>query len=528
VSAGADRRRGRPSTVVGDFPVGQGSELPPAHAVSWLLRMNRLHGPDDELTTVRNFARALSAGRAGSPVTPSRVSRWETAHATPAAVDITGYERVLGVDRGHLVTIADLLRGDPRSAAAGPRAHVQELLERAIGGGRLGSTEWKKISDALTTPEFALMRRSEWQTLVTRLLAETSVARGWRYIPRFTALEQLCTHPEAARTLIESVDALLADPHAQVLIDPVALLAHVPFAPAAAALYRHLAEPSGERALHATLIGWSLRSANHPLSVVQQQRLADIAGAVLTDGTVSAATRGAAADLIAALRPPGGLSLAVRVRRQLSTELQATVDTRSRVPERTGNRVVAALLTSVSSGLRVAHDEDPVLPHVLVTGLFSSSVERRVNAGLLLAATPLRPLVADALADALGDAAALDPAVAEGVVDLLGVVGGHRHRGALEALLADPTTATGVTAHAATSLGHLPGRTPTTLWRTVLDRHPTAAVGRAVLYSAGMTADVALLDTVATAPNTPTALRQDARWWLRAGLTDHVSMGQDH
>ncbi|MET8853411.1 hypothetical protein [Amycolatopsis sp. NPDC004625] len=504
--------------------MGQSADLPSAHAVSWLLRMNRLHGPDDELTTVRNFAVALSAHRGGTPVTPSRISRWETAQAAVGTADIVGYEQVLGISAGHLVTVADLVRRPASSPPAAPMCQVQELLERAIGGGYLHCTEWMKISAALTTPTHALMRRAEWQVLVNRLLVETSVARGWRYVPRFTALEHLGAHPEAARPIVESVDALLRDHYTQVLIDPVALLSRIPFTQASTVLYRHLTDPCGERVLHATLIGWGLRSASCRLSTDVRQRLADVAGAVLTDRTVSAATRSAAADLIAALRPLGGLTLAAPVRRQLDVEFRAMVATRSRVPEDTAGLVVGNLVNAVSSGLRVVHDEDPVLPHVLAAALFSSSVERKVNAGLLLAATPLKALVADALARTLGERTAMGTAVAEGMVDLLGVTGDHRHRGALETVLADPQTPDGVAARAAMSLGHLPGRTPSALWLSALDRCTASAVQRAVLYGAGMTADVDLLDIVAAAPERDSSVREGARWWRREELRDQVSM----
>jgi hypothetical protein len=96
--------------------------------VAWLLRTNRLYGPDRELAAGRTFARAFGGGCADRAVDAAQVARWELVAARADYRTIRRYEELLGLPDHRLTVLADTVyreaRGTPgRRAAPGDPLH---------------------------------------------------------------------------------------------------------------------------------------------------------------------------------------------------------------------------------------------------------------------------------------------------------------------------------------------------------------------------------------------------------------------
>src|SRR5262245_33127294 len=141
----ASQRGGRrpeptPSTSIPDGWVGCEDR------VAWLLRINRIYGPDEELAVGANFARAFSGGPVPRSIDGAQVTRWERASQRAAFQVIRRYEEVLNLPSNRIVAVADVLYRETRGAPGrsyldrGLRAdsrevhrRTEQLLDRACG-----------------------------------------------------------------------------------------------------------------------------------------------------------------------------------------------------------------------------------------------------------------------------------------------------------------------------------------------------------------------------------------------------------
>src|SRR5215212_7092098 len=139
--------------------------------MGWLLRVNRMLGPDPNLATAARFAAALRASGDG-PASPARVSQWETGVARVGRRTVRRYETLLGLPTDRLAAIAETLPGvdDPACSAGHERTGL--LLERALGGAALSGPTWDELTGSLAgRPDVLIYPRDGWERLTLRLLA---------------------------------------------------------------------------------------------------------------------------------------------------------------------------------------------------------------------------------------------------------------------------------------------------------------------------------------------------------------------
>ncbi len=504
---------GRPNKITDDAD-GRFASRP---RIAWLLRMSRLYGRDPELAVARRCVIAFAARH--GPVTPSQISRWENGVLPVPYRVIRAYEDLLGLPAGHLTAAVDTLH-QVRSVRPGPprldrrftpgarlAGELDDLLDRCTGGARVHGVDWDGMSARVLAISHVYLPRTVWTTLVARLLAEMSVARGRDYQHRWEALRRLQGHPVAREVIASAVAEMVADPASQIVVDPLMLLVHD--REAARLLVDEVAAPTTARTLHAALEVCELAAEAGRFGRAEATNLGVLARAHLADNGLPAPLRRAAADLVVSLTPPG-------------TRPRSGPD-RDVSPARAA--AVAALTDAVETVLDVAArgtsaGENRMLSRLVDELLFGQQPDVRLGAAAVLAASPFGKPIADELASALS---ARDRGVPGEWARALGTIGGAEHRPALEALLVGEAPHA-VTAQAAVSLGNLPGRTEPAVLLHATRHHARTwqrtrcggaeEVLRALLYAAGMQRAGAVLSEVRDRAGLPAEVRAAARWWL--------------
>src|ERR1700730_16729370 len=115
-SADARTPRGRPYRQMGASTSIQGTSV----RVAWLLRVNRLLGPNGDWTRTATFAAAFRGGCYPRGVSESTVSRWETGAGRATFLTLRRDEELPGVTRGLLVAAPDTIYRYTRRGTVGP------------------------------------------------------------------------------------------------------------------------------------------------------------------------------------------------------------------------------------------------------------------------------------------------------------------------------------------------------------------------------------------------------------------------
>jgi hypothetical protein len=553
--------RGRPAALPVDGTPFDGPRVDVEARLAWLLRLHRLCSPDPDNRSLAGFARRLRA--TGVTCDSARVSRWETGRAAVPDQVVARYERVLGVPAGALRSVRAGLRALTRDAAPAPDAfptdppqdRLDRVYDRLTAPGADGG-DWLDLADLLAGPgpQRVLLPGRLLESWVGRLVAELMRAVGTAYTTRFQALTALITHRPLTPLVAAAIDAVVREPGAQGVADPVSLLGEVGTPAITARLLdafahetggirlgsahallnlivtgtlpatHHTAhhdthhrttadDPHGPGAALATML--TTRLPAHPLAGDVDKRAADQrVGADKrpgTDGRVGADKRAGADGRLGA---------------------DATTLAWYELSRRTGAGALAAAARE-----RLGIEDDPMLDRIVLEALGSRHLERRHHAGLLLLASPYRPAIAALTADAAAHhphpparhAAAtllryvVGPAQLPVLHDWLTPSRPHAgHPGAGLSSAGPPNdgrrelvgVGLGALAHAGVPAGQA-GRVDL----TSLLGMPGVS-GSALVYAAGMTGAPALRDW-ADDPGTVAPLRQAARWWLRHGPAIH-------
>ncbi len=494
----------RQPDVLDDLTPLDGSRIDVGSRIGWLLRTTR----SVHRVPLRQMASGLS--ESGVQVSVASLSRIESEGLRSGAV-IDGYERVLGLDPGHLRSVIDALCRTfdyapvDVSPGLGPadldeysRSVDAVLLDEPRGG------DWLRFArEHEDDRRFGLPVRS-MQPLVARLASETSRAVGIAYLTRYEALSRLrCS--AYAPIVDEVVREIVRDPDTQVVVDLMIVVSERPTR---------------------SLFEWATELLSHPtLGVVRGASLAienmRSVGGISPDAWLGLAPAFVRAYALATDDQPRRVTLTKlfknlppRTRTAIRAELKERLE---HVPgpvgwdvSRQNAHLELARQLADTVCAEMDHPEQPLLARMLFEILYEFRGTRSGTSGLILMASPFVEVVHPHLMDlavngpdetsrdgARGVVSALQTAATDldvtgwlesgdaGLVHtaylLLGNAGRSMSDEELEAgLAADPVTA-----------------------------------GKAI-YSAGMAQHPRLCELAAD-PTRPGSVRSAAAWWLREG-----------
>jgi hypothetical protein len=192
--------------------------------MGWLLRVNRVLGPQRDLVTAARFACALRS-LGGGAASPAQVSKWETGAARVGHGTVRRYERLLGLPVNRLAAMAAILPDTAVTHTGGDPAALPDLLDAGLSGDPMTGPGWDDLTAQLQDRHDVLIHpRDSWERLTHRLLTEMVVADGLPWIQRNAALARLLRHPSGGAAAIAACASFAADPAHQVFVEPLAAL----------------------------------------------------------------------------------------------------------------------------------------------------------------------------------------------------------------------------------------------------------------------------------------------------------------
>jgi hypothetical protein len=507
--------------------------------IAWLLRTNRIYGPDERLVTGAVFARAFAGERWRQGVDGAQITRWERASQKAGYPALRRYEELLGLPTHHLVVVADtiyrerhgragapLLSRDRASDAAQLRTRTLALLERALGGDVMTGQHWDDLTTGLWgLPGLVLYPPSLWSDLAQRLVSEMIIAEDLDWLYRNEALARLLGHPDGELAVISACAALAADPSSQVVIDPLMVLEASGHHESVVPVLRQIGSPASAHAHHAAWLVAAEKVAHGHFSVAQRRRLAQHAFDVMAEDSDVVPHRIAAAEILRQLDPRTSGSLPPRVRRLAGRDpssshvLHTGRTMGSAAADTIIDRVAARTMSSMPrDALRV----DPMLRFLLDEMLFHPRMSRRFVATCTIGASPYAPAVDQALMAELRSHRLLaDPTTAPAMIAAMGYLGDGRVRQFLEPVALDPSLPEQVTVAALRALAHCAGHSAGEFWQAASRRYAaSAAHARALVYAFGIARDQPMLRRYRAQPPFPGA-REAASWWLN--IPSHIS-----
>lgn len=510
--------------------VDAGAALGRRARVAWLLRVNRLLAEERPLRSLPAFAAAFHGGMYDREVSTSTVSRWETGRTPVPWRAVRRYEELLALPRNTLTATArtvwrywapgPVLDVDPAGPATRP---LEDLLEQAVSGDVMTGDDWDQLTDGLCAcPDAVLMPSGTWSVLAERLVEEMVIADDLPWMLRFESLNRLLNHRRGGRTVIAVCGGMAAGRARLTATEIVCALDNCAHPDAADLVLSELTAPSGPLA-HRGAVMACFRKVRYRHFDEGQLR-------TLVRAVRDSAGTGPFGDQIEPLR--GHLSA---VHPEYARAVLGRRGTTRRHGE--GDRadpdaraLVAAAVHRVTARLGTVEPDrvgDPAVPAVLVAEALASPLfDIRLYAAFLLAATPYRPVLADALAaELVRPLAVRHEELAVVLLEALRVLGDHRHRGLLQRL-AVLSSVPRPTAYAAVrGLGHVAADRSTgdflrgavahhhAAWLT--DRDPvTAATLESLVYALGMASRDDLLTSILTGPDFLPVARTAAAWWL--------------
>ncbi len=508
---------------------GAGAGLGRRARVAWLLRVNRLLAEEKPLRSLPAFAAAFRGGSYDREVSVSTVSRWETARTPVPWQAVRRYEELLGLPRNLLAATArtvwrywapgPVLDVDPVAPAA---RDLEDLLEQAVSGDVMTGDHWDQLVDGLCArPDVVLMPSGTWALLAERLVEEMVIADDLPWMLRFESLNRLLNHRRGARTVVAVCGALAAERARLTATEIVCALDNSAHPDAADRVLRELAQPSGPLAHRGAVMACFRKVDYRQFDGAQLTRLVRAVRDCADDSPFG--------DQIEPLRAHLSTAHPEHARALLGRRPPPPLPGRRTAdPAAAAVRRVSARLGALEPG-RVG---DPAVPTALVTEALASPLfDVRLYAAFLLAATPYRPVLADALAaELVRPLATRREELAVPLLDALRVVGDHRHRGLLQWLAVTPGIPRTVAYAAVRGLGHVAAdRSTGDFLRSALAHHHsawltgrdpvTAATLESLVYALGMAARDDVLSTVRTNPDYLPATRTAAAWWL--DIPDH-------
>ncbi|MDX2971302.1 hypothetical protein PWY87_28055 [Kribbella solani] len=465
--------------------------------LGWMLKVNRVAGPDPGLRTRTAFARVLP-DQVVRPVHPSTIQRWEAGSLRAPRGAITRYERLLALPTGTLTSIFDLLEQlgrtpltVPARNTALPAGRINQLLELACSPDEvISGAEWDELTGLLDARPMAFLPQPLWEAIAERLLVEMLIACGTPWNLRYAAFNRLVVHPSGQEAVIDVCAATAALPDHQVMTSTVAALGASDHAYAITVLLRQLAEPTNDKALTGAVIALAAAADRGRLEAYDQAR-ADAA--------------------LQAFRSPARPFVQPDDRR---TAMVNGIAARTSAVDESGTGELD-VLSELVDGL-----------------LFDADSEIRVAAAALLAATPYKRSLAAALRAELMKPSTLtgDPEWSSTLLAALRYVGGEPELRLSQLMV----TADGLPAEtvrvAAFAIAHLDGKAPDSWWNHAIEKHLRQAARResaeilsGLAYSAGITGHLPTLERLRLDARAPHEAQTAASWWLN--LPSQITAG---
>ncbi|WP_055490858.1 hypothetical protein [Streptomyces sp. TP-A0356] len=501
------------------------------HRIAWLLRVNRTLGPHAEYASLPAFARAFRGGSYPRDVSPSTVSRWETAQAPVPRAAVRRYEELLALPPDLLVATVETtarylapsalerppLPGGPQETRA-----TEDLLDHALSDDVMSGAEWGRLTDGLcASGAVTLMPSGVWSLLTRRLVEEMVIADGIPWMLRFEALNRLLNHPRGSRHAIAVCAALAADPANHAATEVICALDNTAHPDAAARVLAALRRPAGPRSQQGAHMACLRKIRYRHFSPGQLHVLARELTHLPDDG-----------DAIGQVAPLAGGLLA------LHPQFEPTLGALRVPPEHDGDRRIGVSARRVAASAEAAAVREP-LDGAALTALVTEMLQHpefdaRLYTALLLAATPYRAGLADALVSELARPVTVrDTGLAVPLLGALRVLGGAPRRGPVERLALAGQAPWAAVAAAVHGLGHIAAaQADVGFWVRALRHHAArrqtegdaaAEAGlRGLVYAMGMADRYDLLAALGARPGTPYSVRSAAAWWL--DISPHVRL----
>ncbi|GAB1690840.1 hypothetical protein KRM28CT15_26430 [Krasilnikovia sp. M28-CT-15] len=501
--------------------------------IGWLLRTNRRLGPNPSLRSGQEFARAFR--RDGErPLAPSQITRWEKGALPVGRPTIRRYEQLLGLPTESLVTISDAaLRTIPgpgrRSApvdqptvVAPPTEELHDLLDRAADpGGAMTGVSWGKLTDLIgAQPALVLHPPKLWQDIAEQLLMELTIAQNTAWLQRNEAVSRLLEHPVAGPFLVAACIALAEDPSSPVVIEPLALLSVTAHPDANRYVLSQLERPATERACYGALLA-AVHKIRHGHFQTELARVVACIGRLLADPGLTQVLRPLVTEVASAVvrHAPGA---AARLRPPGARACRASENPDANLGQGPGPRIAAA---AQRCGPDNGTDVDDVLTDLVRMVVGGTDPDQRMIATMLIASTPYRQAVAQAL---LGEiTASIARRADDGHEISLRALTNLRvdmHRPLLYRILSGPAFPAQLRYNAAWAIPHCTGTFAAEQWHTILAcqraawRSSPSGPGEGILhgltYGLGTEGHRGVLVHIRDDPSMPSSSRMTALWLL--------------
>ncbi|MFD7709790.1 hypothetical protein [Streptomyces sp. NPDC059786] len=319
------------------------------------------------------------------------------------------------------------------------------------------------------------MPSGTWSRLAERLIEEMVIADGLPWILRFESLNRLLNHPRGGRTVIAMCGVMAAERARLTATEIVCALDNCGHPDATDKVLAELTRPSGPLA-HRGAVMACLRKVDYRHFDERQLR-------TLVRALRDCATTGPLGDQIAPLRrhlSAAHPQHAHAVLGRLDHPVSGTAVHRTSRSSPTAGTPLAAALHRVTTRMATVQPDrmhDPAVPTALVAEALTSPLfDIRLYASFMLAATPYRSALADALAAELARPMAVrHEELAVPLLDALRVLGGHRHRELLQWLAVAPSVPRFTAYAAVRGLGHeAAGHSTDTFFQDAVTHHHTA------------------------------------------------------
>ncbi|TIC82596.1 hypothetical protein [Nocardioides sp. GY 10127] len=222
-----EQARGAPLKPLEDTTPLNGAAVDVPVRVGWLLRMARLTAGDGSASRLSDMVERL--GVEGLATSSSSLHRLETGVVRDGGL-VDAYERVLRLPPASLRSAIDVMCRTFAYAPADrdpgdPVTTVEEMqrLHAPVLAGTADGAEWLAWARALALPGNIGLPRDLALELVGRLLSEAGRAVGRGYAARYDALT-LLRRSAYGGIVLEAVRRMIADPHVQVVNDPLSIV----------------------------------------------------------------------------------------------------------------------------------------------------------------------------------------------------------------------------------------------------------------------------------------------------------------